>query len=151
MELAEFLIETKKQAYMSPGGLFEKYESTDDGFLERVASQGGFTYRDRCVGTESFAGEEVVLLEGVPIWAMNYCGEMLDPGVPSRELYEFICLALMESSAKMPCRGPKYFYTDKFAYLNHAEGELEKFMGKEHVLLDGEEVYRLYYHGGSIK
>ena len=41
-------------------------------------SSGPYTYHDTYVGSEQFAGEEVVWLDGKAQYAMNYFGRVLD-------------------------------------------------------------------------
>lgn len=151
MDLTEFLIEARKNSYVSDESIVKNYTVLEDGFREFVFSKENFTYRDRFCGWELYVGEETVFQDGKSVWALNYYGELLSPSVSSQAVYDFLGCALTEVSAKAPCRGPKYFYTDKFAYLNHMEGGIERFIGREHILLDGEEIYRLFYHGGSLK
>ena len=50
----------------------------------------------------------------------------------------------------IPVRGPRSHVLDRWKYTNSAEGALDRFSGIEVIFLDGEEIYRCWYHGGLI-
>lgn len=148
MELSDFLVEAKRNAYIGEESV---YKILEDGCKEYVFQKDNLAYRDRYFGFGFFSGEEVVFWDKKPYWAMNYCGELLDKHPSARETYDFLGEVLAEVSGKVPFRGPKFFSRGKFVYLNHIEGKIDKFIGEEFILFDGKKVYELYYHGGFIK
>jgi hypothetical protein len=150
MELNDFLILAKQHAFNSLEGLRNNYKDLDDGFRECVFEQDGYLYRDRYFGVSPFVGRETVFYEGKAVWVMNYYGRMLDEKTDPRTVIDFLGHVLVEGSNRLPCRGPKFFASNNFVYINHVEGDLREFQGKESILLNGENVYQLYYHGGTV-
>jgi len=149
MELAEFLVDAKKYTY-SYGGSRE-YRSLDDGSLEFLFRKENFEFRDRYFGFDDFAGEEVVFLDGEPVWILNYCGSFLGGENFSNEIvYQFLRKALLTVNMKYPFRGGKYFSEDEYTYINHIEGNMDKFQGEEFILFKGKKIYVLSYQGGKI-
>jgi hypothetical protein len=151
MELSEFLVEAKRHAYTGEDSVRKNYKILEDGFRECIFSKDDLVYRDRYFGSDPFAGEEVVFEDGRPIWMMNYYGKLIDGNISSEGIYDFLGGALAEAPEECTFRGPKFFAEGKFTYINHIEEKTERFKGAEFVLLEGQVVYELYYHGGSVK
>ena len=49
-----------------------------------------------------------------------------------------------------PFRGPDNFKEGGFEYVDKSSGDIKMFCGTETILFKGQEVYRLYYHGGCM-
>ncbi len=50
----------------------------------------------------------------------------------------------------IPVRWPSSYLAGKLEYANLVNGELGRFSGTETISLDGVEVYKCWYHGGTI-
>lgn len=150
MELSEFLVEAKRNGHISKESVYDKYVILEDNSREFIFNKEDYTYRDRYIGFKSFAGEEIVFLKQKPIWTMNYCGGIKDAAANSDEVYAFLESAIREVPAKAPFRGPRFFAHGRFIYINHMEGNIERFNGTEFILFHGRRIYELNYHGGII-
>ena len=83
---------------------------------------------------------------------MNYYGHVLSPNVSTKDAYTILRPALMqEYDDILSVRGPKEFVLENSKYTNKVEGTLDRFFGEENIYLDGELIYRCWYHGGSIE
>jgi hypothetical protein len=149
MKLEQFLVKAKINAYASQGEGGE--EILADGSKELTFQEGGFRYRDRYFGFNPFIGEEVVWYEGGVIWAMNYYGTVFDEVVPADQVYRFLGKAMRQVKEDRPFRGPRSFQEQDFEYIDESKGTVESFVGVERILYKGQEIYRLDYHGGSIR
>ena len=49
-----------------------------------------------------------------------------------------------------PFRGPEKFKEGDFEYVDKSQGDINMFRGVEKIFHKGQEVYRLYYHGGCM-
>jgi hypothetical protein len=146
-QFVQFLIDAKRNTYAGGGKLATP---SRPGSKDLSYAKDGYSYHDTYLGDIDFIGEEAVWLAGKAIWGMNYYGVMLTDEVPA----EFIqCLkgALLRVPPEAPYRGPARF---RFANLEYAcswRGEIDRFEGSEHITLDGKEIYRLLFHGGSLR
>lgn len=146
-ELVQFLIEAKLKTYAS--GLEGK--RLEDGSKELIYENGELRYRDKYFGFNPFIGQEIVFLEGKPIWGMNYRGEVVSDLVAAESIYEFLRRALSKIPEDKPFRGPHLFKEDDFEYENEVEGTIEKFKGIEKIFFKGRVVYVAFYHGGFLR
>lgn len=67
-------------------------------------SEGEYTYTDSYIGNEYFAGEEAVWSKELPVYAMNYYGQILSENFNIDFLKEMLSLLSYEK----PFRGPEY-------------------------------------------
>ncbi len=148
-KLCTFLVKAKKATYASQGESNEKV--LEDGATEFSNGKGIFKYRDRYYGFNPFAGEEVVWNNGESVWAMNYYGRIVDASISPKEIYAFLKKALRRVKKELPYRGPVRFKEGKFEYRNKTKGSIDEFLGEEIIRYNTKEVYKLQYHGGSIK
>jgi hypothetical protein len=146
VDLAEFLVKTKRKAYASGG----EAVTLADGSKEHVVEEGNFVYRDRYFGSSPFVGEEVVFENGKVIWSMNYYGGTLGDIVPAGEIYTFLQKAMRLVGVERPYRGPDMFREGRFDYEDRSIGQLDSFTGFEQIYYQGHEVYKLIYHGGKV-
>ena len=149
MELNNFLVKAKTRTYASVGEGGE--ENLPDGGKELEYSEGNFLYRDRYYGFNPFIGEEVVFENGEVIWGMNYYGGVLGSQISAIEVYRFLQKAMKLVKEDRPYRGPSNYIEGEFEYVEKSEGSIERVIGSEIILFRGEEVYKLYYHGGKIR
>ncbi|MFW9998917.1 MAG: DUF5680 domain-containing protein [Candidatus Hodarchaeota archaeon] len=148
MELINFLVKAKTKTYASVGERGEKI--LQDGCKELEYSERNFLYRDRYYGFNPFIGEEVVFDNGEFIWGMNYYGSVLGYQISAIEVYRFLQKAMRLVREDRPYRGPNNYIEGDFKYIDESEGNIESFFGNEKIFFRGEEVYKLYYHGGII-
>lgn len=104
-------------------------------------------YIDTYLGGECFAGEEAIWEHGQPIWAMNYCGRVLESGFSG----EFLKEALSAVPEESPYRGPRQYQRDAFSYHCIIDGSFEWFSGYEEIFQRGIVVYDCRFHGGMIR
>src|SRR5262245_52784991 len=73
-ELNEFIVRAKSATYVGNG---EPVSPCRLGSHDLRFEDGWWAYHDSYFGGSDFIGEEVVYLEGRPVWAMNYYGRIL--------------------------------------------------------------------------
>jgi len=146
MELKQFLIHAKLNSY-STG---KESLKLPDGRKEFRVEADGFTYQDQYIGENPFVGQEIVWHAGQVVWGMNFYGRVVSDIVPAEQIYTFLQKAMRQIKEERPFRGPDTFNEHDFAYCDESQGTVEGFMGVERILYQGQEVYRLDYHGGSV-
>lgn len=142
--LIEFRLEAARNTY---AGFSNEVESTRLDSHDFRFSKGEYTYHDSYVGGEQFAGEEAVWKNGKALWAMNYCGRVLDQKFSGN----FLKAALRAADKKMPFRGPEFFKDGEYVYKTTVNGSFEWFQGFEEIFCGDEKVYECYYHGGVMR
>jgi hypothetical protein len=148
MELSKFLVKAKIATYASEGEANEMV--LEDGAKELTFKSGSFKYRDRYYGFNPFAGEEIVWQDDKIIWSMNYFGKISSDVVSKKEVYKFLQSVMRQVKEDRPFRGPNNFKSGDFEYIDESTGDVHNFTGTERILLKGQEIYRLNYHGGSM-
>jgi hypothetical protein len=146
-ELASFLVQAKRNTYASQGG---KIPSARLGAKDLAYGAGRYRYVDSYFGELDFSGQEVVYLDGVPTWSMNYYGRMLHDDVPEGFI-ETLREALLLVETDKPYRGCERYQRGHYVYVCRSEGTILAFHGQETISHDGVEVYRLHFHGGRIR
>ncbi|HEY9076100.1 MAG TPA: DUF5680 domain-containing protein [Anaerolineaceae bacterium] len=149
-EFTAFLCRAKLATYAGKGPTTPSSRPASHDLHYREHLPGGeYLYIDTYLGGFRFAGEEAVWKDGAPVWGMNYYGWMLVPAIPEG-FGDFLKEALRQVPASAPYRGPKEWQNGRYAYACDWEGALEGFYGQEWIMLGGEPVYRLLFHGGII-
>ena len=146
MELNEFLVKAKISTYASGA----KKKILEDGAKELTFKEGGFKYRDRYYDFNPFIGEEIVWKKNKIVWAMNYYGGITLNIVSEKKVYEFLQNSLRQIKKNRPFRGPRNFKSRNFEYFDESVGDLGSFSGMERILFQGQEIYKLIYHGGEM-
>ncbi len=148
MNLSKFLVQAKTATYASE----DKANETvlEDGAKELIFEGNGFRYRDRYYGFNPFFGEEIVWQNYKIVWSMNYFGKISSDLIPEKKVYIFLREAMRQVEEDRPFRGPHKFKSGNFEYLDESKGNIHSFTGIERIFYNGEEIYRLYYHGGSV-
>jgi transcriptional regulator with XRE-family HTH domain len=141
--LIRFLITAKQHTYAAKGG---KTESSRPNSHDLMYREGEYLYLDTYLGGEGFAGEEAVWCSEKSVYAMNYCGRVLD----DRFSGDFLKAALLRVPAEKPFRGPEWFQEGEYLYRCSAEGDLTWFQGYEEIYHQEIKVYECYFHGGGI-
>ncbi|NWG06404.1 MAG: XRE family transcriptional regulator [Chloroflexi bacterium] len=149
MKLEQFLVKAKVSAYAGAGEGGEGILA--DGCKELTYKEGEFLYRDRYFGWNPFIGEEVVWQDNQVTWAMNYYGLVFEETVPAAQVYAFLQKAMKQVQVDRPFRGPQVLKEDDYEYQDESQGNLERFTGVERIFYRGREIYRLNYHGGTVK
>lgn len=149
MELLEFIIEAKLAGYAT-GGEGNELE-LESGFKGFEYKKSGFHYVDKYFGFNPFSGTESVFDEsGSLIWVMNYYGEVYEICEEPKLVYETLKLAMQQINSLYPYRGPKSFEHSGLSYKNKQFGNPYAFNGCEYIRKDGNEIYSLNYHGGTL-
>lgn len=143
-EMMEFRLEASRNTY---AGFSNEVSSTRLDSHDFRFEKGEWTYHDSYVGGEQFAGEEAVWKSGKAVWAMNYCGRVLD----QRFSGNFLKAALRAADMKLPFRGPEFFQDGEYVYKTSVSGDVEWFQGFEEIFLGEDKVYECFYHGGVMK
>ena len=149
MKLEQFLVKAKVSAYAGAGEGGEGILS--DGCKELTFQEDEFKYRDRYFGWNPFTGEEVVWQGSQITWAMNYYGLVFEEVVPAAQVYAFLQKAMNQVQEDRPFRGPQSLKEDDYEYIDESQGNIEQFTGVERIFYQGREIYRLNYHGGTVK
>ncbi|MGE5580298.1 MAG: DUF5680 domain-containing protein [Bacillota bacterium] len=148
-ELAGFLVMAKRATYASQGD-DASVQPLLPGSKQLEYTLDPFAYRDIYFGSAHFAGQEVVYLEGEPVWSMVYSGGVTKTGEAlTSEVYTFLRHALRSVTEERPFRGPSTLVQGPYRYSNDICGDIVAFSGREWIERDGDEVYRLYYSGGT--
>ena len=108
-------------------------------------------YHDTYFGARDFIGEEIVYENQKATWGLNYYGFITSATFHEKEVYDILRKALMKKCGDIiPVRGPKEFSEEKWKYVNSVQGNLDRFHGKEEILVDGNSIYECLYHGGYV-
>ncbi len=143
-ELTAFLLRAKRKTYAGKGA--EAPVSSRPKSHDLEYEEPGFLYIDTYLGSRQFAGQEAVYRDGVPVWAMNYCGVVTGEGFSG----DFLKEALLRVPEDAPFRGPIEYQDGPHLYCNTAAGTPERFMGREEIFQNGVSVYECLYHGGTL-
>ncbi|MCE5235591.1 MAG: DUF5680 domain-containing protein [Clostridiaceae bacterium] len=141
--LKTFLREAKRNTYAAGGAQTAPSRPGSHDFLYE---KGGYTYIDTYLGGERFAGEEAMWENGVPVWAMNYAGRVLDERFSGR----FLCEALLNVPEALPCRGPALYKSGEYTYTCRASGDFRWYEGHEEIFCLDFKVYECRFHGGKL-
>jgi len=135
-ELTNFIVKAKKNTYA--GGKEKRRET--DGSKTFTFQEGNFYYTDNYAGSYQAPGNEIIRWQredGQRIWQMSYSGGMLPKfwgnEKVSHSTFEFLKNALRQIDPESPFRGPGKYENVNFIYEAWAEGDLQRFSGKEHI------------------
>lgn len=150
-ELRKFLVKAKISTYAGDG---KEVEPQRPGFKELEYKEGNYEYRDSYCGFYSAPGQEIVRVNGKPIWHMAYSGGMKKEFHYNLEFakrtFNFLRECLKRVSEDKPYRGPDHFKEKDYEYVNEVEGTIENFSGSEKILFKGKVVFEQKYVGGII-
>lgn len=142
-DIRMFLIRAKNSTYVT--GKNQVLPSRPNSY-DYCYSEGDYTYRDTYIGSEHFAGEEVVWIKDIPVYVMNYYGQALHSNFNS----DFLKEALSLVSPEKPYRGIEFYQNGDYTYQCEVEGDFDCFHGEEKIYCKQEKVYMCMFHGGSI-
>ena len=147
--LHEFVVKAKANSYVSraPKCLPSRLGSQDIQFQD-----GQYHYLDSYYGGTDFIGQEVVVHEATPIWAMNYYGRIIEPSIYDSERAGNV---IIESLSKLyksgTFLGNSSNDTEWGTYVDTNEGDVTCFSGYEWIEWHETKVFELKYHGGLIR
>jgi hypothetical protein len=144
--LIDFIVKAKKNTYATQKGFVP---SCRKGSKDLLFAEVDFEYLDSYFGARDFSGEEVVYRSGKAVWSMNYFGKMLRDNLPEGFI-ETLREALTLLTVDEPYRGCKCHQRGSYCYEMDVQGDVAFFHGEEWISLEGETVYRLYFHGGEV-
>ena len=151
-ELAEFLIEAKKETYANTNAKEIKPQRPD--FKELEYKKKFWEYRDSYCGFYFAPGQEIVRCDNVPVWAMAYSGGMYKKYHGdlnfAKDTFNFLKIVLSKVNINEPYRGPKIYKKGKFEYINVVKGDITDFFGTEKIYFNGKLVFKQNYVGGLI-
>jgi hypothetical protein len=149
INLHDFILHAKSATYVGRGQKLLPYRlgSHDLQFFE-----GNWAYHDSYLGENDFIGEEVVYFQNKVVWAMNYYGRILEPGlINSAQAGSIIQQSLTKMYAEGRFLGNFTCTSGEYTYQDTNQGNVEYFTGKEWINRNGIIVYELVYHGGLLK
>ncbi len=139
-----FLCKAKRECY---AGEENMVASTRPQSYDYRYSEGDYTYLDSYFGGEKFAGEEVLYVRNLPVYAMNYCGHVLGDNFS----VDFLKEALLLVPEEYPFRGPLVYNNGDYSYHCFIHGDMDWFQGYEEIFLLQKKIYECHFHGGMIK
>ncbi|MBN1696741.1 MAG: hypothetical protein JW881_04445 [Spirochaetales bacterium] len=145
-DLGSFLVKAKINTYAAQKGHVSPSRRASK---DMAYTEGDYYYLDSYFGERDFSGQEIVYFRDKPVWCMNYYGTMLKEDPPPGFI-ETLREALLKVTVAAPFRGPEEYRRGTYIYRCSHEGTVSFFKGTEDIRYDGEEVYRLYFHGGDI-
>lgn len=148
-ELSAFIVRAKAATYVGDGQPVDpcRLGSHDLRFHDKE-----WSYHDSYFGGSDFIGEEVVYLGDKPIWAMNYYGRILrDDLLTGAEAGQMIKASLSRLYQEGRFLGDFEYTENGLTYVDHNEGDVKFFRGRELIRRGDQTAYELDYHGGLIR
>lgn len=142
-EIRMFLVRAKNSTYITGDHMVS---SSKPGSKNYRYSENEYTYMDIYMGNKCFAGEEAVWMNDTPVYAMNYCGQILNENFDAAFLKEALSLVTCE----LPFRGPEYYQKGDYAYHCDVNGGFDCFYGNETIYCRNKKVYTCMFHGGKL-
>lgn len=149
-EIREFLCRAKRATYAGKGSEVQpcRKNSHDLFYSEDLGADfGRLEYYDTYLGGKNFTGEEALWKDGIPFWAMNYCGRVLDESFSG----DFLKSALHAVEPELPFRGPEFFRDGDKTYVCKVCGGFDWFSGSEAIFHGARKVYECVFHGGIVR
>ena len=147
--LHDFIVRAKAATYVGGG---EHAPACRPGSHDLKFADGEWSYLDSYFGGRDFIGQEVVYLNGKPVWAMNYYGRILRADrITPAEAGQVIQASLSKMYVEGSFLGGFEHTHAGFVYRDGNDGDVACFHGRETISSAGELAYELVYHGGVIK
>jgi hypothetical protein len=148
-ELSAFIVEAKRATYVGGGS---PAAPSRLGSHDLTYARGPWSYRDSYFGGTDFLGQEVVWLQGEPVWAMNYYGYIVRPDlINAARAGLTIKAALGAMYAQGRFLGGFQWLGPHGEYIDSSTGDAAHFHGRETIRVGGMEAYALDYAGGVIR
>ena len=148
-ELHKFIVKAKANSYVNraPKCLPSRLGSQDIQFRDN-----DYQYLDSYYGGTDFIGQEVVVHENIPVWAMNYYGRIVEPSIYDAEKAGNVVIeSLSQLYETGTFLGNNSCHTEWGTYTDTNEGSVSCFSGYEWIDFREKKVYELRYHGGLIR
>jgi hypothetical protein len=146
--LHDFIIRAKAATYVESG---QPAPACRPNSHDLKFADGDWSYLDSYFGGRDFIGEEVVYLNGKPIWGMNYYGHILSSDlITPSQAGQVIQASLSKMYSEGRFLGGFEYRHEGFTYIDTSEGSVTSFRGREFISRRGETAYELFYHGGLI-
>lgn len=142
-KLTQFLIRAKKATYAGKGS---ETASSRTASHDLVYEEDNLKYYDSYFGGDKFVGEEVMWINNIPYWSMNYAGHVTGENFSG----DFLKRALLEVPQDKPFRGPLNYSEGDYVYTCIVDGDFEWFQGYETITYKNKEIYELFFHGSII-
>ena len=143
-----FLKEAKK--VISENKELNKVASSRRGSRDYSYISGDFTYHNSYFGGINFIGEEVVYFkDDIPIWGMNYYGNIYPEIIYKYKNLVLPSNLLLCKNGIIPENVGRKLGCNYNALIKH-HGNFENFSGEEEIYKNDIKVYELKYHGGTI-
>ena len=147
--LHDFIVRAKAATYVGDG---QHIPACRPGSHDLKFADGEWSYLDSYFGGRDFIGQEVVYLNGRPVWAMNYYGRILQANqITPAEAGQVIKASLSRMYQESRFLGGFEHPHEGFVYHDSNDGDVNCFRGLETISRGGERAYELVYHGGLIK
>lgn len=140
----QFIVQAKQCTYAAKKG---KLVSARLASHEYAYKNDDYTYTDSFLGSTSYVGHEIVYEHDIPIWSMNYYGEVLSEDFSG----DFLKEALLQVSINRPYRGPEYMQRGEYTYMSNITGNVQSFSGSEVIYYQAHKIYTCLFHGGIIR
>lgn len=148
--LEPFIVRAKQHTYVGDGTA--ELLPSRPGSRDLRYAEGDWAYHDSYFGESDFIGQEIVYYQGKPVWGMNYFGVILRPDkITSAQAGEMIKRSLSRLYQEGRFLGEFAHREGALSYVDHNEGDVRSFRGREQISIDDELVYELVYHGGLLR
>lgn len=148
-ELELFIVRAKQHTYAGDGPKLLPYRL---GAHDLQYTEGDWAYHDSYFGESDFIGQEIVYYERRPVWGMNYFGIILRPDkITAAQAGAMIKRSLTRLYQEGRFLGEFAHQEGALRYVDHNEGDVRSFHGREQISTDDEIVYELIYHGGLVR
>jgi hypothetical protein len=148
-ELERFVVRAKARTYAGSG---QTTAPSRPGSVDLAYREGPYAYLDSYFGASDFLGQELVSVDDIPAWAMNYYGYLLRPDlIDAPTAGGVIKSALTTLYGEGRFLGGFRWLAGDTTYTDTNTGDLTHFEGREWIDLRHERVYELIYHGGLVR
>jgi len=152
-KIIPFLIKAKQNTYANSNSKriaasrLGSYDLQYEGSIDGIPA----IYHDTYFGGENFIGEEIVYLNGIPIWGMNYYGHAVDSQFYEEAITLVLrpALMLVGKDGNLPLRGPTRMEHSDYLYTFNSTGTMEYFSGIEQILKKHKLIYELKCFGAK--
>lgn len=142
--LKEFITEARENTYAASGSEVDNPRLL--GSRQFDFQKGDYFYRDIFFqGGKKFIGQEIIYQSNIPVWGMNYLGE-----ITGRTETDFLKESLLELSDRCRFGQLCQFEKRELKYKDSGQGDLSDFYGKEQIFYKDKNIYNLTYQGGLI-
>lgn len=148
--LESFILEAKAACYV--GGKTAETQASRRASHDITYRRGPFGYLDSYYGGTDFLGQEVVWKNDEPVWALNYYGRILEPGLINGERAGTVIRQALSALYQEGRFLGGFTFQHAFGeYIDESIGDVASFQGVERICVNGRLSYQLDYHGGLVK